>query len=183
MRILCSPIAAKRRLLSCSSCLKAPSLSMRIRTEEPADMSAVRDVNIAAFETAAEADLVDLLRAQASPIVARRRRQRAHRRAHPVLSGDARWPFGAADHGPRAMAVLPANQRTGIGSALVRDGLERCRLLGAGAVVVFGHADYYPRFGFAPASRFGLRSGVQECPTTSSWRSSFSRAPWRGGPA
>jgi putative acetyltransferase len=54
------------------------------------------------------------------------------------------------------MAVVPAQQRTGLGSALVRAGLEQCRKLGFGAVVVLGHPDYYPRFGFSPAARFGI---------------------------
>ena len=131
---------------------------MRIRTEEPADIGAVRDVNMAAFETAAEANLVDLLRAQASPIVSLvaddGERIVAHILFSPVTldGGSAPLIMGLAP-----MAVLPANQRTGIGSALVRDGLERCRLLGAGAVVVLGHAAYYPRFGFAPASGLGIR--------------------------
>jgi len=49
------------------------------------------------------------------------------------------------------MAVLPAYQRTGIGSQLVRAGLEECRRLGHEIVVVLGHPDYYPRFGFIPA--------------------------------
>lgn len=55
------------------------------------------------------------------------------------------------------MAVLPACQRRGIGSALVREGLDRCRQLGAAAVVVLGHPTYYPRFGFGLASRVDLR--------------------------
>ena len=54
------------------------------------------------------------------------------------------------------MAVLPAHQRAGIGSRLVRIGLEECRRAGHGWVVVLGHPDYYPRFGFVPASRHGL---------------------------
>jgi len=54
------------------------------------------------------------------------------------------------------MAVLPAKQRQGIGTALVRAGLEECRRLSFEAVIVLGHADYYPRFGFVPASRYGL---------------------------
>ena len=57
----------------------------------------------------------------------------------------------------RPLAVLPERQRSGIGSELVRSGLERCKEIGYGAVVVLGHPGYYPRFGFVPASRFGLR--------------------------
>ena len=56
------------------------------------------------------------------------------------------------------MAVAPDRQRSGVGSALVRAGLEACRERGASAVVVLGHAEYYTRFGFAPASRFGIAS-------------------------
>jgi putative acetyltransferase len=59
------------------------------------------------------------------------------------------------------MAVTPTRQRAGIGSALVRAGLDACRQSGARGVIVLGHADYYPRFGFVPASRFGLRSDYE----------------------
>jgi len=53
--------------------------------------------------------------------------------------------------------VVPDRQRKGVGSALVRQGLMCCKDLGARAVVVVGHPEYYPRFGFAPASRYALR--------------------------
>lgn len=56
------------------------------------------------------------------------------------------------------MAVIPAFQRKGIGSALVRAGLEQCEQRGFDAVVVLGHPEYYPRFGFLPSSRFGIDS-------------------------
>jgi putative acetyltransferase len=49
-------------------------------------------------------------------------------------------------------------QRKGIGLALVRTGLEQCRQLGFDAIVVLGHPEYYPRFGFVPSSRFGIDS-------------------------
>ncbi|MDH3444329.1 MAG: N-acetyltransferase, partial [Deltaproteobacteria bacterium] len=54
------------------------------------------------------------------------------------------------------MAVSPDHQRKGVGSALVRAGLEECKKLGFGAVVVLGHPRFYPRFGFTPAVRFGV---------------------------
>lgn len=54
------------------------------------------------------------------------------------------------------MAVVPEHQRKGIGSALVHAGLEQCRQLGFGAVVVLGHPDYYPRFGFSSSTCFGI---------------------------
>lgn len=56
------------------------------------------------------------------------------------------------------MAVLPECQRQGIGSLLVREGLRECQRIGHEIVVVLGHPEYYPRFGFVPASSKGLRS-------------------------
>jgi putative acetyltransferase len=56
------------------------------------------------------------------------------------------------------MAVLPDFQRKGIGAALVAAGLRELEKSGCAVVVVLGHAGYYPRFGFVPASRFRLKS-------------------------
>lgn len=55
------------------------------------------------------------------------------------------------------MAVLPERQRQGVGTQLVREGLDACRRQGTDAAVVLGHPDYYPRFGFRPAAQFRLR--------------------------
>ena len=55
------------------------------------------------------------------------------------------------------MAVRPDVQRRGIGSALVRAGIDECRRRGVGLIVVLGHPGYYPRFGFQPAATVGLR--------------------------
>lgn len=56
------------------------------------------------------------------------------------------------------MAVLPDWQRRGVGSSMIREGIERCRRLGQERIVVLGHSDYYPRFGFVAASQFGIRA-------------------------
>lgn len=56
------------------------------------------------------------------------------------------------------MAVHPAYQRNGIGSSLVREGIARAKDMGYSAVIVLGYPDYYIRFGFKPASSFGIRS-------------------------
>ena len=55
------------------------------------------------------------------------------------------------------LAVVPAFQRLGIGSALVSAGLERCRLQRQARVLVLGDPVYYARFGFVPAARFDLK--------------------------
>jgi putative acetyltransferase len=56
------------------------------------------------------------------------------------------------------MAVSPSLQRGGIGSELVKTGLLRCTESDVGAVAVLGHPQYYPRFGFRPASQWGIKS-------------------------
>ena len=56
------------------------------------------------------------------------------------------------------MAVLPVWQNKGIGSKLVEEGLKECERIGYEAVVVLGHPDYYPRFGFVPSVNLGIRS-------------------------
>lgn len=55
------------------------------------------------------------------------------------------------------MAVLPDYQNRGIGSLLVQQGMKQCAGLGYEFIVVVGHPEYYPRFGFVPAHQMGLR--------------------------
>lgn len=55
------------------------------------------------------------------------------------------------------VSVLPAFQNQGIGSKLISEAHEVARNLGFQSVILIGHADYYPRFGYQPAHLFGIR--------------------------
>ena len=130
-----------------------------VRGEEEADRQGIRRVNETAFGQPAEADLVDALRsagAAESSLVAEANGQIVgHILFSPVSIAGDRGSLKIAGLAP--MAVLPTHQRRGIGSLLVKQGLEDCRRIGIPAVVVLGHPDYYPRFGFRRGSSWGLR--------------------------
>jgi putative acetyltransferase len=130
---------------------------MLIRPEEERDSTAVRAVNEAAFGRAAEARLVEELRTRARPVVSLVAEENGTVAGHlmfsPVLlSGQPELKIMGL--GP--MAVLPERQRQGIGTALARAGVDRCRDLGFGAAVVLGHPTYYSRFGFQPSALYGI---------------------------
>ncbi len=128
------------------------------REEREGDAESIRCVNELAFEQPLEADLVDRLRERGKllvSLVAERRGEIAgHIAFSPVRVEPGTRGLRGAGLGP--MAVVPDLLNQGIGSLLVREGLARCRELGVDYVVVLGHPHYYPRFGFAPASGFGL---------------------------
>jgi putative acetyltransferase len=62
------------------------------------------------------------------------------------------------------MAVAPQRQNEGIGSELVREALERAESTTFPLIVVVGHPDYYPRFGFDPASAYGVACPYEGVP-------------------
>jgi len=131
--------------------------AMIVRSEIASDRDAVRRVHATAFSTPEEADLVDALRADAVPLVSLVADEAGEVVGHVMFS-----PVTLPDRpelrlmGLAPLAVIPARQRTGVGAALTRAGLERCLEIGVGAVVVLGHPAYYPRFGFARADAFGI---------------------------
>jgi putative acetyltransferase len=131
-----------------------------VRQEKPEDVAAVRHINEQAFGRAAEADLVGALRAHGkallSLVAVEGDQVIGHILFSPVTIESDGKIFSALGLAP--MAVLPEHQRRGIGSLLVKRGLDECRQVGHECVVVLGHPEYYPRFGFLPASQYGIRS-------------------------
>ncbi|MFE7705724.1 bifunctional class I SAM-dependent methyltransferase/N-acetyltransferase [Streptomyces sp. NPDC057486] len=135
------------------------------RPETAADIDAVHAVNAAAFPTPDEARLVDALRTDPQAWL-------------PGLSYVARETGGTGDIAAYALltrcrvgdapalalapvATAPDRRLQGAGQAVVRAVLDAARLRGESLVLVLGHPDYYPRFGFVPASRFGIRAGFE----------------------
>jgi putative acetyltransferase len=141
-----------------------------VRVELPEDAPAIRRIHEAAFGGAAEAAIVDVLRAvgavilsmvavsspagcdeaEGSPV--------AHALFSPVTIGAGDAAAAAVGMGP--VAVLPGWQGQGIGTMLVETSLEILRMARLSAVVVVGHPGFYARFGFLPAKRWGLTLGM-----------------------
>jgi putative acetyltransferase len=148
-----------------------------IRGERPEDIAAIHELHELAFGRPAEADLVDTLRTcgmvTLSLTAVEDDRIVGHILFSPVTIESGDRTFRAVGLAP--MAVLPARQRQGIGSQLVTAGLVECRNAGYDCVVVLGHPTYYPRFGFVPASQYGIKSEY-EVPDEA-----FMILPWHEG--
>jgi putative acetyltransferase len=131
----------------------------QLRRARPADAAAIDRIHRAAFETDAEARLVTLLIDRGRAVVSQVAEEADQVVGH-ILFSPATIASSGAKHPPglglAPVAVLPQFQNRGIGAALIEAGLDECRRLGAAWVVVVGHPPYYPRFGFAPASRWNL---------------------------
>lgn len=129
---------------------------MNIRFEQPDDIEKIREVNLQAFETETEANLVEALRNADVELISLVAEENGEVIGHilfsPVILGDLKI-MGLAP-----MAVLPDRQNKGVGTKLVKAGLQDCEKAGYEAVVVLGHAGYYPRFGFVPSVNFGIKS-------------------------
>jgi putative acetyltransferase len=131
--------------------------TVSIHLERPGDADGVRETNEQAFGAPLEARLVDALRASSdylSLVATIDGRVVGHILFTPVTIEP---PVDCRVAGLAPMAVRPEHQRSGIGAQLIGAGLEACRRNGYSAIVVLGHPEYYPRFGFVPAHTFGLR--------------------------
>lgn len=138
-----------------------PQQAWRTRAERADEIARVHEINADAFPTSEEAELVDALRADP-----------AWSDGLSVVSVDADdRPVGYAlltrchiDDAPALClapcAVVTELQRTGAGSAAIIAALDTAREMGESAVVVLGHPDYYPRFGFRRAVDHGVRLSI-----------------------
>lgn len=137
---------------------------IEIRKEEPGDCDAVRSLNQAAFDNGPEAALVDQLRESCKEYLAFVAVEDGAVVGHILFTPATVDDCPAVGMGLAPMAVLPSQQRKGIGSCLVRHGLDYLRDAGCPFVIVLGHPGYYPRFGFEPASKHGIRSQWEGVP-------------------
>jgi len=134
------------------------AVRLRIRKQAQRDAAAIRRVHEAAFARPQEEALVEALAAHEAILLSLVAVLDASVVAHALFSpvevrSDADVLVGA---GLGPLAVLPQFQRLGIGSKLVNEGVRRLRARGCPFVVVLGHPEYYPRFGFVPAIRHGI---------------------------
>ncbi len=135
-------------------------MSPNIRPETSADHAAIREVNRLAFSEEGEARLVDALRdggyARISLVAEEDGRIIGHILFSTLTIATPRGGTEALSLAP--LAVVPSHQRRGIGSSLVREGLRAGREAGHRIVIVLGHPEFYPRFGFLAKLAKPLRS-------------------------
>ena len=136
-----------------------------IRPETQGDKTVIRHINEEAFGGAVEADIIEKLHSRRaftlSLVAICDSRVAGHILFSPVTIESEGRSFTTVGLGP--MAVLPAYQKTGIGSQLVRAGLEECKRLGHEIVIVLGHPDYLPAFRFCSSQYVWHQMGTR-CP-------------------
>ena len=126
-------------------------MTVVVRPETGDDIEAIREIHLAAFPTAAEADLVRSLHddfdSEISLVAVQWRRVVGHvMLSRMSVTGDGR-AYRALGLGP--VAVHPRKQARGVGSELIRSSLAIAGALGEELVFVLGDPAYYARFGFS----------------------------------
>lgn len=131
-----------------------------VREEQPGDRDQIRKVNEAAFGRADEADLIDGLRLEGVVLLSLVAELEGKIIGHILFSRmNVETGQGSVEAVSLApMAVLPEHQSRHVGSQLVRRGLDDLRQRGERIVIVLGHEEYYPRFGFTPEKAQHLAS-------------------------
>lgn len=131
-----------------------------IRREQPRDIPEIRQVNIRAFGRQQEASVVDKLRENCNSVLSLVALTDGKVVGHilfspAVIEGRHGRLVGT---GLAPLAVLPEYQRKGIGTQLMQTAIARIKKGGCPYIIVIGHPEYYARFGFERAGRFGISS-------------------------
>jgi putative acetyltransferase len=126
-----------------------------IREERAQDVAAIREVNKRAFGQDQEANIVDALRSNGASLLSLVATVDGEVVGHIMYSPATIAEVVGAGLAP--MAVLPEHQRQGIGSKLIETGTQELKDAGLPFIIVLGHPNYYPRFGFKPAGIFGIK--------------------------
>ncbi|MBD3670537.1 MAG: N-acetyltransferase [Gammaproteobacteria bacterium] len=132
---------------------------MHIRPETSDDQESIRGLLQAAFESDAEARLVEALRQSGLELISLVAVEDGLVVGHILFSPvtlDSDESIKIAGLAP--MAVLPQLQKQGIGARLILEGLKACELQSYEVVVVLGHPQYYPHFGFESSLKYGIHS-------------------------
>jgi len=127
---------------------------IEITEECSSDVAAIREVNRRAFGQDQEGEIVDALRSNGGAMLSLVATLNGQVAGHIIYSPISIGSVTGAALGP--MAVLPQHQREGIGSRLVEEGNRKLQDRGCPFIVVVGHPEFYPRFGFTPAGARGI---------------------------
>lgn len=135
-----------------------------VRTENSSDQKAVFEINTLAFGQENEARLVDALRQNHSvfiPELSLVATIGSEVAGHILFTKIQILDINGNSHQSLAlapMAVAPKFQKSGIGSLLIRKGIETAKILDYQSVIVLGHEHFYPKFGFIPAAKWNIKA-------------------------
>lgn len=137
-------------------------MNIKIRSEKKQDYNKITEINNLAFGQKNEGKLIENLRktdnfiTELSLIAENDNEMIGHILFYPVIIKSENTKYKSLALAP--MSVIPKYQRKGVGTKLVIEGLNIATKLGYESVIVLGHSEYYPKFGFKPASKWNIKA-------------------------
>ncbi len=137
-------------------------MNIIIRSETENDYGEITKINDLAFGQSEEGLLVEKLRLNPnfikdlSLVAEIDKKVIGHILFFPIKIEKGETTFDSLALAP--MSVLPEFQKKGVGSKLVSKGLKATEKFGHKSVIVLGHENYYPKFGFVPTSKWKIKS-------------------------
>jgi len=137
---------------------------MIIRREKNEDFKSIYEINYQAFKQKNESELIERIRGSKNfvPGLSLVAEKNGKIVGHLLLSKikiKGEKVYKSLILAP--LAVLPELQKQGIGEKLIKEGLKKARELGFSSVIVVGHKDYYPKFGFEKASKWNIKCSFE----------------------